>query len=223
MMSVVSVVTSVLLSLGLFVLEPQYRALRMSMGPYSIIFACLVFFFFDVPATYRFRVCGLSTSDKLFTYILALQVITTFNIWIIIDKHQLLFANSPNSVVAGLCGIVSGLLYRSETLRLNKLQFPQFVNNFCCKFILPWIQSAPRTQRAHPVITPQSIGVRYPVSSNSTMLQVILFSILFNGCHCFLYSSFFLPINHFNDILDWLRIRIMIPILMECHMQWCLH
>jgi hypothetical protein len=41
---------------------------------YSFIFACFVLYFFDVPPTYRFSLCGIRSNDKLFTYILGLQV-----------------------------------------------------------------------------------------------------------------------------------------------------
>lgn len=46
-------------------------------GPYGLIFASFVPFFFDIPVSTRFRICGFHFSDKSFIYLAGLQVSTT--------------------------------------------------------------------------------------------------------------------------------------------------
>lgn len=43
-------------------------------GPYGLIFASFVPFFFDIPVSTRFRVAGFHFSDKSFIYLAGLQV-----------------------------------------------------------------------------------------------------------------------------------------------------
>lgn len=45
-------------------------------GPYGLIFASFVPFFFDIPVSTRFRVFGVHFSDKSFIYLAGLQVIS---------------------------------------------------------------------------------------------------------------------------------------------------
>jgi len=128
--------TAVVISLSTLVQIATYVILpgvKFAPGPYSFIFACFVLFWTEVPATYRFRLAGISATDKLFTYILGLQ---------------LLFSNSPHSVLSGICGILSGLIYRSESLGLQKFRLPKFVNNLFKRFVLPMVESSrPSSQR----------------------------------------------------------------------------
>jgi len=125
---------STLLQIAAYVIFPTAK---FTPGPYSWIFACFVLFWTEIPATYRFRLVGISATDKLFTYILGLQ---------------LLFSNSPSSVISGVCGILSGLIYRSESLGLHKFRLPKFINHFLKRFILPLIESSrPSGQRPTPI------------------------------------------------------------------------
>ena len=59
-------------TLALFVLRKQVP--YMMPGPYAIIFGLLPFYFMDIPALSRFRLMGLPFSDKLWVYLVALQV-----------------------------------------------------------------------------------------------------------------------------------------------------
>lgn len=43
-------------------------------GPYGLLFASFVPFFFDIPVSTRFRVFGVRFSDKSFIYLAGLQV-----------------------------------------------------------------------------------------------------------------------------------------------------
>jgi len=124
--SFLSFMLSGLVQLSLYSVFPHLK--NQTTGPYPFIFACFVQFYFDIPATYRFRLCGINANDKLFAYILG---------------AQLLMSNYPSSALCGLYGILSGLVYRSDTLRMNRLRFPAIVNSFCRRFILPLLQSPP--------------------------------------------------------------------------------
>jgi len=143
---------STLTEISYYVLFPSKN--YVSSGPYNFIFACFVLFYFDIPSTYRFKICGINANDKLFTYILSLQ---------------LLFVNFPHSTISGLCGIFAGLAYRSDILRLNKFQFPPVINNFFGRVFLPMIQG-PRPQQRGPIaIIPG--GGRPQVSNPLAALQ----------------------------------------------------
>lgn len=46
----------------------------MAPGPYGLIFASFVPFFFDIPISTRFKIFGARFSDKSFVYLAGLQV-----------------------------------------------------------------------------------------------------------------------------------------------------
>lgn len=163
-----SFVISTILKIGLLVLFPMKN---LSSGPYSYIFACFVQFYSDVPVIHRFRICGVNANDKLFTYILGLQ---------------LLFSDGLNSFLSGLCGILSGVLYRSDALKLRNFEFPDIVNNFCSRFILPLLYSPPpRVSRRNPISIPTNItraqNSNNPVFPNGGMQAVQAFSNQFSA------------------------------------------
>jgi len=60
-----------ILALG-YLKDPSINPL--TSGPYGLIFASYVPFFFDIPVSMRFRIFGLSLSDKSFVYLAGLQV-----------------------------------------------------------------------------------------------------------------------------------------------------
>jgi len=145
---------STLLQIASYVLFPFAR---FSPGPYSFIFASFILYYSEIPATYRFRVAGISATDKLFAYILGLQ---------------LLFSNSPQSTYAALSGIISGLIYKSEALGLKRFRLPGVINNFCKKFILPFVQSthSPQT-RPIPLPNNNTTGRAAPAAVNPFQQQ----------------------------------------------------
>jgi len=98
-------------------------------GPYPLIFSALVLFFFEVPPTTRFRFCGISASDKLLTYMFAVQ---------------LLFSHSLGSICAGFTGLVAGVAYRLDAVPFKRLAFPMSVGKWFSKWVLPWIQGPPK-------------------------------------------------------------------------------
>ena len=52
-------------------------------GPYGLIFASFVPFFFDIPVSTWFRVFGVRFSDKSFIYLAGLQVKSDYGLYIL--------------------------------------------------------------------------------------------------------------------------------------------
>ncbi|XP_039809053.1 rhomboid-like protein 20 isoform X3 [Panicum virgatum] len=96
-----------ILALG-YLKDPSINPL--TSGPYGLIFASYVPFFFDIPVSMRFRIFGLSLSDKSFVYLAGLQ---------------LLCSSGRRSVVPGVSGILAGLLYRLNTFGIRRLKVHQ--------------------------------------------------------------------------------------------------
>uniref|UniRef100_A0A0A9E481 UBA domain-containing protein n=1 Tax=Arundo donax TaxID=35708 RepID=A0A0A9E481_ARUDO len=92
-------------------------------GPYGLIFASFVPFYFDIPISMKFRIFGLSLSDKSFVYLAGLQ---------------LLFSSGRCSVIPGLSGILVGLLYRLNTFGIRRLKFPEFATSFFSRLSRPF-------------------------------------------------------------------------------------
>ncbi|KAK8869937.1 hypothetical protein IAR55_000505 [Kwoniella newhampshirensis] len=70
-------------------------------GPYGIIFSLLWQQYRTVPSFYYFRLFGIEMSNKAFMWILALQ---------------LALSSPPASVLAALSGLLTGYIYRTDTL-----------------------------------------------------------------------------------------------------------
>ncbi|GAB4823131.1 hypothetical protein N2152v2_010177 [Parachlorella kessleri] len=84
-------------------------------GPYPIIFASLVPFVLDVPPLHNLQVFGWRATDKSFVYVAALQ---------------LLLSAPKKSLVAGLCGLLAGILYRTNFMGIGDLKLPLVVTEF---------------------------------------------------------------------------------------------
>jgi hypothetical protein len=67
-------------------------------GPYGFIYATLVQYYFEVPATFYVNIFGIPFSDKMFLYLLAVQ---------------LALSNPSASQVSSISGIIAGLIYAS--------------------------------------------------------------------------------------------------------------
>lgn len=109
-----------ILALG-YMKDPSLNPL--TSGPYGLIFASYVPFFFDIPISMKFRIFGLSFSDKSFVYLAGLQ---------------LLFSSGRRSIVPGLSGILAGLLYRLNTFGVRRLKFPEFATSLFPQLSLPF-------------------------------------------------------------------------------------
>ncbi|XP_050226303.1 rhomboid-like protein 20 [Mercurialis annua] len=117
-----SIVVSLLfqvLALGLLK-EPTTNLL--ASGPYGVIFASFVPFFFDIPVSTRFRVFSIHFSDKSFVYLAGLQ---------------LLLSSWKRSLLPGICGMVAGSLYRLNLFGIRKAKFPEFLTSFFSRLSWP--------------------------------------------------------------------------------------
>lgn len=92
---VLSTLTSIFQTLFLLI---SRKTPVVASGPYALIFGLFPFFFMDVPNLSFYRICGLRVSDKLFTYVLGLQVA---------------LSSMPESGISAACALLAGILYRS--------------------------------------------------------------------------------------------------------------
>ncbi|KAL9427840.1 hypothetical protein AB3S75_029927 [Citrus x aurantiifolia] len=104
-------------------------AMKLTSGPYGLIFASFVPFYFDIPVSTRFRVFGVHFSDKSFIYLAGLQV--------------LLISSLNRSLLPGMCGILAGSLYRPNFFRIRKAKFPEFITSFFSRLSLPSMGNPP--------------------------------------------------------------------------------
>lgn len=100
-----------------------------SPGPYALLGAQLVWYFFETPRIYDFTLLhSVSLSDKSFPYLLA---------------FQLLLSGLPRSSLSFMSGLVCGLFLRFPALAAH-LDTPSSVASFAARHILPWMDTAPR-------------------------------------------------------------------------------
>ncbi|XP_022974301.1 rhomboid-like protein 20 [Cucurbita maxima] len=109
--------------------DPAATAVNLvTSGPYGLLFASFVPFFFDIPVSTRFRVLGVRFSDKSFIYLAGLQ---------------LLLSSWRRSILPGICGILAGSLYRLNVIGIRKAKFPEFISSFFSRFCLPSVGNPP--------------------------------------------------------------------------------
>ncbi|KNC48042.1 UBA/TS-N domain-containing protein [Thecamonas trahens ATCC 50062] len=135
-MLVTSVAT--LLQIGLLSLLAPYGVVALLPGPYGLIFACLVKFYYDVPMTYRFTVAHLPLNNKLFVYVLG---------------AQLALASGLHSLAVAATGVAAGLLYRSDLGGMHSMVVPKAVTAVCVKCLLPVLAPLPSRPFAPPPAT----------------------------------------------------------------------
>ncbi|KAF3330694.1 ubiquitin-associated domain-containing protein 2-like isoform X1 [Carex littledalei] len=95
---------------------------KLTPGPYSLIFASFVPFFFDIPVSSKFRILTVHLSNKSFIYLAGLQ---------------LLFSSGKQSLVPGLCGILAGCFYRFNTFGIRRFKFPDAVTSSLSRVAWP--------------------------------------------------------------------------------------
>ncbi|GMN57707.1 hypothetical protein TIFTF001_026817 [Ficus carica] len=110
------------------VLEPYPAKNLVTSGPYGLIFASFVPFFFDIPVSTRFRVFRVHFSDKSFIYLAGLQ---------------LLLSSWKRSILPGVCGILAGFIYRLNIFHIRKAKFPEFIASFFSRLSWPSVGSPP--------------------------------------------------------------------------------
>lgn len=95
-------------------------------GPFTFIFALLYNYSRSVPSSYTYRVFGASFNSKSLLYLLS---------------AQLVFASPPNSIVSAVCGILAGMLYRSNVLGSRSWRIPQWVQRLGKTYLSPLLES----------------------------------------------------------------------------------
>ncbi|KAF3791472.1 Rhomboid-like protein 20 [Nymphaea thermarum] len=125
-------------------------------GPYAVIFASFVPFYFDIPVSTRFRVFGFPFSDKSFIYLAGLQLI---------------LSSWRRSLLPGICGIVAGLFYHLNLFYVRKIKFPNAVASFFSRLSWPVAMggsSSTAARRNIPRNAPRAVHPRvdsYPPSA----------------------------------------------------------
>ncbi|CAM6119784.1 unnamed protein product [Calypogeia fissa] len=119
--------------------DPTSSGISLSPGPYGLVFASFIPFFFDIPVSTRFRVFGITFSDKSFVYLAGLQ---------------LLLSSWKRSLIPGLCGILAGLTYRSNILGVRRMKFPEGLASGAAKLFQPLLASVASSTTA---ATPHSV------------------------------------------------------------------
>ncbi|ESW34071.1 hypothetical protein PHAVU_001G121800 [Phaseolus vulgaris] len=137
---VFSILTSLLLEVLAVALLKDPTANLVTPGPYGLIFASFVPFFFDIPVSTRFRVFSFFFSDKSFIYLAGIQ---------------LLLSSWKRSILPGMCGILAGSLYRLNVFYIRKAKFPEFISSFFSRIALPSMGSSHATSSS---TTRHSVG-----------------------------------------------------------------
>ncbi|KAJ0978973.1 hypothetical protein J5N97_014447 [Dioscorea zingiberensis] len=112
---VFSLIFSTLLEVLGLVIFKDFNLSTLASGPYGLIFASFVPFYFDIPVSTRFNMFNIHLSDKTFVYLAGLQ---------------LLLSSWKRSLVPGICGILAGSLYRLNVLGIRRIKFPKVVASF---------------------------------------------------------------------------------------------
>ncbi|CAI2167811.1 9144_t:CDS:2 [Funneliformis geosporum] len=118
----VSSALSTILEVGALAIGKRFGVTFIPAGPYGFIFATLYQYNRIIPFTYQYRAFG---------YMYCLGVI------------PFLYFQYPSSIIAGICGLLAGAIYRSGFLKLNKLRFPKIISRFVSRFILPLLSTPP--------------------------------------------------------------------------------
>ncbi|KAI5560218.1 hypothetical protein BDE02_16G032200 [Populus trichocarpa] len=117
-----SVIVSLLFEIFAVALLKDPSANLLTSGPYGLIFASFVPFYFDIPVSTRFHIFSNHFSDKSFIYLAGVQ---------------LLLSSWKRSILPGICGILAGSLYRLNIFGIRKAKFPEFIASFFSQLSWP--------------------------------------------------------------------------------------
>ncbi|KAL1411231.1 hypothetical protein Q8F55_002182 [Vanrija albida] len=151
---VVSTILSTFISATCIVFFHRFGLNAIPAGPYGIIFSILWQYFRTVPNLYSFRLLGIEFSYKIFTWILA---------------AQLVLSHPPGSILAAASGTVTGYLYRTDTpfllpsitrprrlwRPLKAFRIPVSVHNLLARIFTPLLGQSPPPRRANRVLPGQ--------------------------------------------------------------------
>ncbi|KAI5828491.1 hypothetical protein K523DRAFT_307149 [Schizophyllum commune Tattone D] len=122
-------------------------------GPIALVFAVLYQYSRVIPSVYRFRVFGITLSNKSFVYLLALQ---------------LAVSTLPGSAAAAaIIGVLSGQLYRSDLIGFNAYRVSPPTIRFCSTYLQPLLGSS-RPPRRTNLALPEA-PAEEPVSTARTI------------------------------------------------------
>eukprot|EP00850_Spirogloea_muscicola_P013098 SM000087S23380 [mRNA] locus=s87:371640:378474:- [translate_table: standard] len=138
-----TILSTLLELLALTLLRDPESELTTAPGPYGFLFASFVPFFFDIPVSTRFTIFRAQFSDKSFVYLGGLQV---------------LLSSYKRSIIPGLCGLLAGAVYRTNFLRIKRIQFPELVATAAARLFAPII-SQPLPSPLHRPHRPPPPGV----------------------------------------------------------------
>eukprot|EP00850_Spirogloea_muscicola_P010850 SM000065S20199 [mRNA] locus=s65:243612:249564:- [translate_table: standard] len=138
-----TILSTLLELLALTLLRDPEAELTIAPGPYGLLLASFVPFFFDIPVSTRFTIFGAQFSDKSFVYLGGLQV---------------LLSSYKRSIIPGLCGLLAGAVYRSNVLGIKQIQFPELVAAAAARLFAPVI-SQPLHSPLHRPHRPPPTGV----------------------------------------------------------------
>ncbi|KAH9002222.1 hypothetical protein EDB86DRAFT_2800684 [Lactarius hatsudake] len=108
-------------------------------GPVGLAFSLLYQYSILVPATYHFRVFGVTLSNKIFIYTLALL---------------LAFSQPWSTTLVAALGLTAGALYRSDIANLKGYRLPSWFVRLSSRYLLSLVgetRAVRRTNRALPV------------------------------------------------------------------------
>ncbi|KAH9077060.1 hypothetical protein EDB83DRAFT_2347992 [Lactarius deliciosus] len=108
-------------------------------GPVGLAFSLLYQYSILVPATYHFRVFGVTLSNKIFIYTLALL---------------LAFSQPWSTTLVAVLGVTAGALYRSDIANLKGYRLPPWFVRLSSRYLLSLVgetRAVRRTNRALPV------------------------------------------------------------------------
>ncbi|OMO72934.1 hypothetical protein CCACVL1_17507 [Corchorus capsularis] len=129
-------------------------------GPYGLIFASFVPFYFDIPVSTWFRIFGVRFSDKSFIYLAGLQ---------------LLLSSWKRSLLPGICGILAGSLYRLNIFRIRRVKFPEFVATFFSRLSWPSAGTPPtapaRNLAGNVPYTTRQVERTYPSATAPSAIE----------------------------------------------------
>ncbi|TDL29394.1 hypothetical protein BD410DRAFT_811047 [Rickenella mellea] len=141
--AVVTVLTSILLEFSALLLFGRLGLNFLPSGPTSLVFSILYQYYRLVPPAYSFKILGVTLTNKVFIYIVALQ---------------LSISQPPGSAALSIVGLLAGQLYRSDVLGLKTYRLPRSVQAFSVRFLLPLIGSTKPPRRSNRA-TPEDVSV----------------------------------------------------------------
>ena len=121
---------STILQFFMLSITSKYGVLRYATGPYALIFATVLQYYFDTPNVANIRIFKYRLPDKAVVLALALN---------------LFLSSGLHSIIPGLCGLISGVFYRLNFANIKSLTFPFAFRNFGRKYLEPLFSSADPT------------------------------------------------------------------------------